>query len=434
LVAPWALTPARLAGSRLLRTQTDARLVDLVRAGNDRAFEAIVLRHQRSLLRHCRRLLPASRAEDAVQQTLLRALEAMRADDREIRLGPWLHRILHNTAIDSLRRLDSHWEELDEHMDGVEPTHAAVERRARFRSVVAGVGSLPERQRRALVLRELEGRSYDEIAADLGVSGAGVRQLLNRARNAMRAGASALMPPALVGRLAGSKAGATVAELGDPPGTSALAAKATAAVAAGALALLAVSGTPAGDRAQLPQAEAGTGPPRLEHRADRGGRSGSGASAAPADPAGHRTASLDRPRGPTVDAGRGSRSQAFSRQPAGAGRGRAGEGPLERDAPATAPRRRSASLGGGQARGGDDDPSGGSPGEQIPVVSAAMEDDGGVASGDDGEPEDDTPVAGYQPPDEGADDDAPAPAGVQAAASPADADPDEDDDEDSAGD
>ena len=140
--------------------------MDLVRAGNDRAFEAIVLRYHRPLLRHCRRLLPAGRAEDAVQQALLRALEAMRADDRELQLGPWLHRIAHNTAIDSLRRLDSHWEELDERMDGVEPTHAAVERRARFSSVVSNMGSLPERQRRALVLREFEGRSYEEISRD----------------------------------------------------------------------------------------------------------------------------------------------------------------------------------------------------------------------------------------------------------------------------
>jgi RNA polymerase sigma factor (sigma-70 family) len=57
-------------------------------------------------------------------------------------------------------------------------------------AVVAGLGSLPERQRRALVLRELEGRSYEEIADSLGVSGASVRQLLNRARHTMRAGAT----------------------------------------------------------------------------------------------------------------------------------------------------------------------------------------------------------------------------------------------------
>src|SRR5918999_4633178 len=280
-MTPWAvINPARLAGSGLLRTQSDSRLVDLVRAGNDRAFEAIVLRYHRQLLRHCRRLLPAGRAEDAVQQAFLRALEAMRADERDLQLGPWLHRIAHNTAIDSLRRLDSHWEELDDRMDGVEPTDAAVERRARFDSVVSTMGNLPERQRRALVLRELEGRSYDEIAATLGVTGAGVRQLLNRARNPVRAAASALVPPALVGRIAGSQAPVRSAEIVDPP-TSALMAKATAAVAAGAVALLAVNGPPTGDGGNVSRAEAGTRPPAVLDRPDSAKRSSP--AAAPAD-------------------------------------------------------------------------------------------------------------------------------------------------------
>src|ERR687894_466805 len=277
-MTPWAvINPARLAGSGLLRTQSDSRLVDLVRAGNDRAFEAIVLRYQRPLLRIARGLLPAGRAEDAVQQALLRALEAMRADDRELQLGPWLHRIAHNTAIDSLRRMDSHWEELDDRMDGVEPTHAAVERRARFHSVMSNMRELPERQRRALVLRELEGRSYDEIATTLGVTGDGVRQLLNRARNTMRAAASALVPPALVGRIAGSQASVRVAELMDPP-SSALMAKATAAVAAGAVALFAVTGPPSGDGRKVPRAEAAERAPAAQDRTDSRARSGRAAA------------------------------------------------------------------------------------------------------------------------------------------------------------
>ena len=439
-MTPWALiNPARLAGSGLLRTQTDARLVDLVRAGNDRAFEAIVLRYQRPLLGHCRRLLPAARAEDAVQQALLRALEAMRADRRELDLGPWLHRIAHNTAIDSLRRQDSHWEELDEDLDGVEPTHAAAERRARFRSVVSSMGELPVRQRRALVLRELEGRSYDEISADLGVNGAVVRGLLNRARNTMRAGASALVPPALVVRLVGSQPAVRAVELADPPGTSALVAKATAAVAAaGAVAVFAVTGTPVSERARVPHAEARVQPPAL----DRGGGDADGLPelrprAAPADSAGRRSASHDGTRRPEGRRGSGRERLAFAQRPADAGGGRAGEGLPERDAPAAAPRRRSAPLGTGPMRSGDDGPTGGSSGEQVPATSSAARDDDGPAGADDG-PDDDTPVAGYQPPDdEAADDDdegaAAAPTALQVATSPETA-PEEDDDEDGAGD
>ena len=319
-MTPWAvINPARLAGSGLLRTQSDSRLVDLVRAGNDRAFEAIVLRYHRPLLRHCRRLLPAGRAEDAVQQALLRALEAMRADERELQLGPWLHRIAHNAAIDSLRRMDSHWEELDERMDGVEPTHAAVERRARFRSVMSNVGELPERQRRALVLRELEGRSYDEIAVTLGVTGDGVRQLLNRARNTMRAAASALVPPALVGRIAGSQATVRVAELMDPP-SSALMAKATAAVAAGAVALFAVTGPPSGDGGKVPRAEAAErAPATAQYPADAHTRSGTAPVAAEPAAGAQERANADPP-----SEGRGDGE---ARGKKGADRGAAGPAP-----------------------------------------------------------------------------------------------------------
>lgn len=276
--------------------------MELVRAGNDRAFEAIVLRYRWPLLRHCRRLLPAARAEDAVQTAFLHALEAIRADQRELQLGAWLHRIARNTAIDTLRRSDSHWEELDEGIDGVEPIYAAAERRARFRSVVADLGALPERQRRALVLRELEGRSYDEIATTLEVSGAGVRQLLNRARNAMRVGAGALVPAGLLGRLAKGEAGASVSDLVDSPGSSTLLAKATA-VAAGAVALLTV--TAPGDRVRAPHPWAEDRPRAVERAADAGG-SGDHARVAQAG-AGRRQAVLrvrtsrpagERPGGP----------------------------------------------------------------------------------------------------------------------------------------
>jgi RNA polymerase sigma factor (sigma-70 family) len=404
-MTPWAvINPARLAGSGLLRTQSDARLVDLVRAGNDRAFEAIVLRYHRPLLRHCRRLLPAGRAEDAVQQALLRALEAMRADERELQLEPWLHRIAHNAAIDSLRRIDSHWEELDERMDGVEPTHAAVERRARFRSVISSIGSLPERQKRALVLRELEGRSYEEIAATLGVTGDGVRQLLNRARNAMRAAASALVPPALVGRIAGSQATVRIAELVDPPGTSALMAKATAAVAAGAIALLAVSGPPSGHVGKVPRAQAGARPPAVQERPNAAAGTAAGME---------RAAGVSEAREPGAATprrrARGDGQVRRGRRAAGrtaAGPGPAAGGVFDDDDEDSAPNGR---VGGGDDGDDDDAPSTGTRGgpeedDDAPAPRApAASDDGDDGGGDDG-----VVVAVATPPDDdaGGDDDA----------------------------
>jgi RNA polymerase sigma factor (sigma-70 family) len=404
-MTPWAvINPARLAGSGLLRTQSDSRLVDLVRAGNDRAFEAIVLRYHRPLLRHCRRLLPAGRAEDAVQQALLRALEAMRADERDLQLEPWLHRIAHNAAIDSLRRMDSHWEELDDRMDGVEPTHAAAERRARFNSVMSNMGELPERQRRALVLRELEGRSYDEIATTLGVTGDGVRQLLNRARNTMRAAATAVVPPALVGRIAGSQASVRIAELMDPP-SSALIAKATAAVAAGAVALFAVTGPHTGDGGV-----SRTDAPAAHERADAS--AGSGGTGSPAEPVPDEgePAKAERRReggGEEKAGGRGARGReargrkAGGRAVAGAGRGAATRGGVG-DNGAPTPRGQVAPT------SGSDDDDDDAPRVRQGGGSGDDDDDGAPAPGAPAGGDDDAPAPGAP---SGGDDGAPAPGG-----------------------
>jgi RNA polymerase sigma factor (sigma-70 family) len=420
-MTPWALIrPARLAGPRLLRTQSDARLVDLVRAGNDRAFEAIVIRYQRQLLRHCRRLLPAGRAEDAVQQAFLSALESMRADRRELQLSAWLHRIAHNTAIDALRRHDSDWAELDERIDGVEPTHAAAERRARFRSVVAGLDRLPERQRRALVLRELEGRSYEEIADELGVTGAGVRQLLNRARNAMRSGASVLVPPALLARLAGSHAGVRVAELVDPPGTSALLAKATAAVAAGAVALVAVTGP--GERMRSPQAHARPDHPAQESRPDAGGRAAHPAVAARSGV--EEGPSLSRERSGRRASVPAARPQGEGPAPgpkvAGSGGERSGDGDDDAREPALS--RRSVPE-------DDDDDDDDAPRVPSDPPEADDDDSGEAASEDDEGMDDDAPVAEPATPDDdasAADDDHDSAA--VSAAPPAESDLEDDDD------
>ena len=212
------IAPARLAGTPLLRTQTDERLVDLVRAGNDAAFEAIVARYRAPLLRYCSRLLGDGRAEDALQQTFLRAYDGLRASDREMHLRPWLFRIAHNVAINALRERGSYHEPLSEQIDGVERPDQAHEKSERLREVVAAVGTLPVRQRDAIVLRELEGRSYDEIASSLGVSGGAVRQLLNRARTTLRAGVTALTPAGLLTRFPwaqgwGEESSVRVAEL-----------------------------------------------------------------------------------------------------------------------------------------------------------------------------------------------------------------------------
>jgi len=197
--------PARLARRPVLSTQSDERLVDLVRAGSDPAFEAIVERYRRALMRYVSRLLPPDRAEDVVQQSFVKAYEAMHRDTAELNLRPWLYRIAHNGALNALRDRALGHAELDERIDGVERPDQAFERTTGLRELVVAVQALPERQRSAILLRELEGRSYEEIAAALGVTDGAVRQLLNRARNSLRAAAAAVTPMPLVTRLASAE-------------------------------------------------------------------------------------------------------------------------------------------------------------------------------------------------------------------------------------
>jgi RNA polymerase sigma factor (sigma-70 family) len=285
------IEPARLAGSAVLHSQTDERLVDLARAGNDRAFEVIVARYRRPLLRYCRQLLPPERAEDAVQQAFLNAYRAIGAGQAELNLRPWLYRVAHNASVSLLRQNGWSHEELDEGFDGVQQPPQAFEQRERVREVVRAVQALPARQRDAMVLRELEGRSYEEIAAELGVTGGAVRQLLNRARTSLRAGATAVTPLELTAWLAargpgGVPAGERVAELCAGAGAGGLATAAklgTVLVMAGAVA----GGTGPGPLPSVIGGGAEASPEEAEAAEPRErGVGGAGAGAGPGGPGG----------------------------------------------------------------------------------------------------------------------------------------------------
>src|SRR3954449_4995621 len=97
-------TPARLAGSAILACQSDERLVQLVRDGHERAFDAIVSRYRSALVRFCGRILPESRTEDAVQQTFINAHAALLGSDEPVQLKPWLYTIARNSSLRSEER------------------------------------------------------------------------------------------------------------------------------------------------------------------------------------------------------------------------------------------------------------------------------------------------------------------------------------------
>ncbi len=283
----------------ILRAQSDERLVELVRAGSDRAFETIVVRYRRALLRYCSNIVPGDRAEDAVQQTFLRAYDALRASDGEMQLRPWLYRIAHNQSLNALRDRSLGHEELDESIDGVRRPDQALEGKERLRDVLGAVSALPVRQRDAIVLRELEGRSYDEIASEMGVTGGAVRQLLNRARGTLRAGVTAVTPFALLTRMPAASEGTEILS-----GT----------VAAKAAATVLVTGAVVGGVATSPDSGTSDGradPRPREERVQPGARS-SDPSPAPASSV---SATGDDSAGEDNEGGRGG----------GRGRGRGGD-------------------------------------------------------------------------------------------------------------
>ena len=190
----------------LLRTQSDERLVALARAGQERAFEAIVERYRKPLLRHCRRVLPEARAEDALQQALVSAWTALQRGDDVHDLRPWLYRIVHNTSLNALRVNGYDYDELRETLEGIGGPAELAERRALVRHTFAGLADLPERQREALLAIAVEGRSQEEVADELGLTSGAVRQLVHRARTTLRAAATAVTPLPLVHWLGGRRA------------------------------------------------------------------------------------------------------------------------------------------------------------------------------------------------------------------------------------
>lgn len=173
--------------------QSDRRLVRLVREGYETAFEEIVRRYGRPLGRYAGAIV-GSRSEDVTQDAFSKALLALRRDDAEIELRPWLYRIVRNTALNDLRDRPPAAAELAEAIAGGESPAERIEQREELTTLMDRLRALPEAQRAAIVMRELEGLSHDEIAAALGMSGGAARQAIYRARQALRDAAGMLVP------------------------------------------------------------------------------------------------------------------------------------------------------------------------------------------------------------------------------------------------
>lgn len=214
-----------------LRTQSDRRLVTLVRQGYEVAFEEIVRRYGRALGRYAAGIVGGN-SEDVTQDAFSKALLALRRNDAEIDLRPWLYRIVRNTALNDLRDRPPATVLLSEASGGGRGADEEAEQRLETAELLKRLRALPESQRAAIVMREMEGLSHEEIATALGLSGGAARQAIYRARQALRDGLGMLLPLPLLKLLLAGASGAAEATAGAGAG-SAIGVGAVSAGAAG---------------------------------------------------------------------------------------------------------------------------------------------------------------------------------------------------------
>lgn len=178
--------PSSGARSATLRLRGDASLSRLAGRGDRQAFAVVYERYHQQLYRYCLSILrDPEDASDALQSTMAGALRAMDERARDVALRPWLFRIAHNEAVSVLRRRRAHEELHEEHAPAAGDVTTDARIRERLSELVSDLAELPSRQRGALVMRELSGLSYDEIAAVLEVSSAAAKQTVYEARRGL---------------------------------------------------------------------------------------------------------------------------------------------------------------------------------------------------------------------------------------------------------
>jgi RNA polymerase sigma factor (sigma-70 family) len=215
--------PARISAigvrAPFLRLQPDEKLIDLIRAGDEPAFEALVQRYRSRLLAFCRHMLHSREdAEDVLQEVFAASYRAILGDEREIFVRPWLYRIARNMCLKHIGKkrpaTDGGVEEMD--IAAHSTTVDAVHMREDLRQVVGDVRQLPETQRTALLLREIDGLSYEQIATAMDTSVPGVKSLLVRARVSLAEAAEGRLLSCEVVHLELRQASEGLARLGGP--------------------------------------------------------------------------------------------------------------------------------------------------------------------------------------------------------------------------
>src|SRR6185436_16983430 len=201
-MAELAMKRAPLPGAATrerLRAQDDATVVASFLGGEERAFQELVERYQTRLLNFIYRTIgDREKAEDLVQEVFIRVYRHIHRFDRTKKFSTWAYTIASNLAKNELRNrsrnplvlfhtIKGNWDDEDRPLQFEDTTARPDDmyRKRHLRELVEDtVAKLPEHHRQVFVLRELEGKSYEEIAEITDCNLGTVKSRLNRARNA----------------------------------------------------------------------------------------------------------------------------------------------------------------------------------------------------------------------------------------------------------
>ncbi len=185
-----------MSGTVALSAADEIRCIARAKAGDEEAFTLLYQKYERTVYQFIYRMVGnAEDANDLTQECFLRAYKALPQTSDDLNLGAWLRRIATNVCLDTLRRRNRlRWLRLDQFVpwqgvslraNGTDPERALMQ--TETQDVVTRVlQQLQPRYRAALILREYEGYSSDEIAALLGISRSAAKSLLFRAREEFR--------------------------------------------------------------------------------------------------------------------------------------------------------------------------------------------------------------------------------------------------------
>lgn len=180
--------------------QDDALRIRRAQKGDAQAFETLVAPHEKKIYALCLRLMGNREdALDGAQEAMLRAWRSMRSYRKEASFSTWLYRIATNACLDLLRKkkvrpavsLDVLTEVGFAPIDPEGDPHAKAEEIARREALAIGIAALPVDLRTILVLRDVQGFSYEEIGEILKMPMGTVKSRINRARERLRQGLSA---------------------------------------------------------------------------------------------------------------------------------------------------------------------------------------------------------------------------------------------------